>query len=122
MGRHARMLAAGIVLAVLFFILSLASGRFYVPPDEVAAILGSRFLEVPITWDASMYNVVMEIRLPRVLGDILVGVALAASFLMLADLLARMLTAVEIPLGILTSLFGVPFFLYLLIKYHHGWD
>lgn len=43
MGRYARMLAAGIVLAVLFFILSLASGRFYVPPDEVAAILGSRF-------------------------------------------------------------------------------
>ena len=28
----------------------------------------------------------------------------------------------EIPLGILTSLFGVPFFLYLLIKYHHSWD
>ncbi len=79
MGRYARMLAAGIVLAVLFFILSLASGRFYVPPDEVAAILGSRFLEVPITWDASMYNVVMEIRLPRVFGDILVGIALAVS-------------------------------------------
>ena len=79
MGRYARMLAAGIVLAVLFFILSLASVRFYVPPDEVAAILGSRFLEVPITWDASMYNVVMEIRLPRVFGDILVGIALAVS-------------------------------------------
>ena len=108
MGRYARMLAAGIVLAVLFFILSLASGRFYV--------LGSRFLEVPITWDASMYNVVMEIRLPRVLGDILVGVALAVSFLMLADLLARTLTAVEIPLGILCGFVGTPFFAWILYQ------
>lgn len=116
MGRYARKLAAGIVLAVLFFVLSLASGRFYVPPDEVAAILGSRFLEVPITWDASMYNVVMEIRLPRVLGDILVGVALAVSFLMLADLLARTLTAAEIPLGILCGFVGTPFFAWILYQ------
>lgn len=67
------------VLAVLFFVLSLSVGRFYVPFDQVAAILASNFIELPITWDASMYNVVMVIRLPRVLGDILVGVALAVS-------------------------------------------
>lgn len=47
---------------------------------------------------------------------------LGALFLLLADNLARTLWTMEIPLGILTSLFGVPFFLYLLIKYHHGWD
>ena len=43
-------------------------------------------------------------------------------FLLASDNLARTLWTMEIPLGILTSLFGVPFFLYLLIKYHHGWD
>ena len=43
-------------------------------------------------------------------------------FLLASDNLARTLWTMEIPLRILTSLFGVPFFLYLLIKYHHGWD
>ena len=43
-------------------------------------------------------------------------------FLLVSDNLARTLWTMEIPLGILTSLFGVPFFLYLLIKYHHSWD
>lgn len=43
-------------------------------------------------------------------------------FLLASDNLTRTLWTMEIPLGILTSLFGVPFFLYLLIKYHHGWD
>ena len=79
MGQYARMMAAGSVLAVLFFVLSLSVGRFYVPFDQVVAILASKFIEIPVTWDASMYNVVMVIRLPRVLGDILVGVALAVS-------------------------------------------
>lgn len=41
-------------------------------------------------------------------------------FLLASDNLARTLWTMEIPLGILTSLFGVPFFLYLLIKYHHS--
>ena len=43
-------------------------------------------------------------------------------FLLASDNLARTLWTMEIPLGILTSLFGVPFFLYLLVKYHHSWD
>lgn len=43
-------------------------------------------------------------------------------FLLASDNLARTLWTMEIPLGILTPLFGVPFFLYLLIKYHHSWD
>ena len=38
-----------------------------------------------------------------------------ASFLMLADLLARtVLSPAEIPVGVLTALIGAPFFIYLL--------
>lgn len=37
-------------------------------------------------------------------------------FLLLVDDLARILASVEIPLGILTALIGVPFFLFLLIR------
>ncbi|TWH46496.1 iron ABC transporter permease [Sporomusa sp. KB1] len=47
---------------------------------------------------------------------------LGALFLLLVDNLARTLYAVEIPLGILTSMIGAPFFLYLLINTKkRGW-
>lgn len=38
------------------------------------------------------------------------------SFLLLVDNVARNLFTVEIPLGILTSIIGAPFFFYLLLK------
>jgi iron complex transport system permease protein len=64
------------------------------------------------------------------LGRLLVGpnyqvlpccILLGALFLLLVDDLARSLTATEIPLGILTSLIGAPFFLYLLLNTRKGW-
>jgi len=45
-----------------------------------------------------------------------VSISLGASFMVIVDLLARNLTGSEIPLGILTSLIGAPFFVYLLKK------
>ena len=39
-----------------------------------------------------------------------------AAFLLLVDNMARCLTAVEIPIGILTAFVGAPFFLYLMVK------
>ena len=46
---------------------------------------------------------------------------LGSTFLLLVDDVARSAFSVEIPLGILTSLFGAPFFLYLLMKGKRGW-
>ena len=47
---------------------------------------------------------------------------LGAAFLMLVDILCRTLTGAEIPLGILTSLIGGPFFIYLLRRFKgRGW-
>lgn len=68
-----------LLLCLSIFLLSLVIGRFFIPLEEVVNILLSKFLVIPITWDASMYNVVMEIRLPRVIGAIAVGIALAVS-------------------------------------------
>lgn len=45
---------------------------------------------------------------------------LGASFLMLVDLVCRTLTGSEIPLGIVTSLVGAPFFIYLLRRFKGG--
>lgn len=47
---------------------------------------------------------------------------LGAAYLLLVDNLARGLTTLEIPLGILTSLLGAPFFLWLLARSRHGWQ
>ena len=41
---------------------------------------------------------------------------LGATFLVLADTLARVLTVYELPVGVVTSIIGVPFFVYLYRK------
>jgi iron complex transport system permease protein len=52
-----------------------------------------------------------------------VSMCIGAAFLVLVDNLARTLTGSEIPLGILTSLIGAPFFIYLLKRTKgRGWS
>jgi iron complex transport system permease protein len=46
---------------------------------------------------------------------------LGGTYMLLVDDLARSIYATEIPLGILTSLVGAPFFLYLLMRTRRGW-
>jgi len=46
---------------------------------------------------------------------------IGATFLLIVDDVARCATSVEIPLGILTSIIGGPFFLYLLMKGRKVW-
>lgn len=47
---------------------------------------------------------------------------IGSAYLLLVDDIARGLFSAEIPLGILTSLIGAPFFIYLLVKGKKGWD
>ena len=49
------------------------------------------------------------------------SILLGAAYLLAVDTLARTLTAVEIPLGILTALLGAPFFLWLLATGRRAW-
>ncbi|WP_457742816.1 FecCD family ABC transporter permease [Thermococcus sp.] len=49
-------------------------------------------------------------------------ITLGASFMVLADTLARSVATYEIPIGIITTLLGIPFFAYLLRKTGGGWD
>jgi iron complex transport system permease protein len=44
------------------------------------------------------------------------GAMLGAAFLVLMDSLARSLLSMELPLGVVTSVVGAPFFVYLIIK------
>ena len=50
------------------------------------------------------------------------SVLLGGAYLLLVDDLARMVAAVEMPLGILTALIGVPFFLFLLKYNTRDWQ
>jgi len=50
-----------------------------------------------------------------------VTLLLGAIFLLIVDNLARVIAQVEIPIGIITAIIGVPFFLYLLVKGRKGW-
>lgn len=49
------------------------------------------------------------------------SIILGAFFLLLIDDISRTMTSVEIPLGILTSIIGAPFFLYLLARSKEVW-
>lgn len=51
-----------------------------------------------------------------------VSLVLGGSYLVLADTVARTLTAAEIPLGIVTSLIGAPIFAFLIRKGVRGWS
>jgi iron complex transport system permease protein len=46
---------------------------------------------------------------------------LGAAYLLVVDMLARSIAAIEVPLGILTATVGAPFFLWLLIAGKRGW-
>jgi iron complex transport system permease protein len=49
------------------------------------------------------------------------SVLIGSAYLLLVDDVARSLFSMEIPLGILTSLIGAPFFIFLLLKGRRGW-
>lgn len=49
------------------------------------------------------------------------SIFIGSAFLLLVDDFARCMSTIEIPLGILTSIIGAPFFIYLMINAKKGW-
>lgn len=70
------MLALALVLA---FILSFTVGRYAVPPTVTLEILASRIIDISRHWTPQDQTVVLDIRLPRIIAAMLVGVALSTS-------------------------------------------
>lgn len=70
--------ASALVVAALG-VLSLCTGRYAVDVSTTLAILTSPITHADPTWTDNQYNVIMNIRLPRALGAMLVGAALALS-------------------------------------------
>ena len=72
------LVGCGIAVVVLA-VASLCIGRYSVDAQTALAILMSPFTHADPTWTANDYNVIMNIRLPRVVAAFLVGAALALS-------------------------------------------
>ena len=72
-------LAGCIVVVVVLAVASLCIGRYSVDIQTTLAILASPFTHADASWTVNDYNVIMNIRLPRVLAAFLVGAALALS-------------------------------------------
>lgn len=73
------MLAAMTTVIAALALCALSIGPYSIPLDQTAAILASNFIAIPQTWSNMAGNVIMEVRLPRILGALLVGAALAVA-------------------------------------------
>jgi iron complex transport system permease protein len=70
------LLAAAVLIA---FVLSFAIGRYAVNATTSLAILASKIFNIPITWAPQDATIVLDIRMPRILAAMLIGVALSTS-------------------------------------------
>ena len=68
-----------LVLLMVCFALSLTMGRYEISLTELWKILGSGFFHTEQTWSQLSENIVMQVRIPRIVVAILVGAALAVS-------------------------------------------
>ena len=75
----APILIASAIVVVILSLLALSLGRYSVDLQQTVRILISPFVSEEITWTANEYNVIMNIRLPRIIAAILVGASLALS-------------------------------------------
>lgn len=80
-GLPRRLLRGLLPLLALFLLtlLSLATGRYGVPPGDIVAVLGAKLLGLPSGVDPTAQTVILQVRLPRVAGALVVGAGLAAA-------------------------------------------
>ncbi|MEP7159004.1 MAG: iron chelate uptake ABC transporter family permease subunit [Chloroflexota bacterium] len=80
---------AGVVLLLLVLVAGVALGTVPVAPADTLAILAHRLLGWPVTvtWPASAETIVLELRLPRVLMAMAVGMGLSLAGVTLQGLL-----------------------------------
>ena len=79
--RRSLMMIMIIITAVVFF-LSLAAlciGRYNIHISQVVTVITSKFLSMDKSVDDATYNVIFNLRLPRIIAAILIGGALALS-------------------------------------------
>jgi iron complex transport system permease protein len=79
--RPAILAVLGLLLLAVVFVAGVAIGSVPVAPGDTLAIVARRLfgLDIPVTWPASTEAIIWELRIPRVLTAMVVGVALAVA-------------------------------------------
>jgi iron complex transport system permease protein len=85
-----------VVGVVALMLLSFGLGQYALSPDTVVRILVARFVRIPVTWTATQQAVVLVVRLPQILGALLVGAALSSSGAAYQTMLRNPLVSPEI--------------------------
>lgn len=67
------------LLLLVCFALSITMGRYEISLKELWLVLSSRLFPVEQSWSALTDNIVMQVRIPRIIVAILVGAALSVS-------------------------------------------
>lgn len=70
------LLILGLLVVV---VVSFGLGRYLLAPWTVVEVLVGQLLDIPVHWTATDQTVVMQVRLPRIVGALLVGAAMSAS-------------------------------------------
>ncbi|MEK3763460.1 FecCD family ABC transporter permease [Solibacillus sp. FSL K6-4121] len=84
------------VLPLVIAIASLGIGRFEVDFVTVVKILGSHIFPIEETWTQMEYNVVMTVRLPRIILALLIGAGLSISGAAFQGMFANPLVSADI--------------------------
>ena len=84
------------ILPLVIAIASLGIGRFEVDFLTVVKILGSHIFPIEETWTQMEYNVVMTVRLPRIILALLVGAGLSISGASFQGMFANPLVSADI--------------------------
>ncbi|MBD8036606.1 iron ABC transporter permease [Solibacillus sp. A46] len=84
------------VLPLVIAIASLGIGRFEVDFVTVVKILGSHIFPIEQTWTQMEYNVVMTVRLPRIILALLIGAGLSISGAAFQGMFANPLVSADI--------------------------
>lgn len=84
------------VLPLVIAIASLGVGRFEVDFMTVVKILGSHIFPIEETWTQMEYNVVMTVRLPRIILALLIGAGLSISGAAFQGMFANPLVSADI--------------------------
>jgi iron complex transport system permease protein len=67
------------IMLMIFFAMSLVTGQYVVPIEDVIKIVFSNIIPIEKTWNSIQQSVILDLRLPRTVAAIIVGGALAAS-------------------------------------------
>lgn len=81
---------------VVLTILSFGVGQYALSPGTVVRIMVSQFVRIPMTWTPTQQAVVTVVRLPEILGALLVGAALSSSGAAYQTMLRNPLVSPEI--------------------------